>query len=644
MQSRGTATALLAFLLGRPLANHEDQGEKVGPLTGISIFGLDALGSAAYGPEAALTILIAVSAAPRHLVPLTFGVILLLAIVCTSYLQTIPAYPQGGGSYTVASHNLGPAWGLLAGAALMIDYILTVAVGISAGVGATVSALPRWQPYTLPLCLAILAIVTLVNLRGVRESGAIFIVPTYYFIACMFGVLGLGIWKTLAAGGHPASLVPPHHAAAAAVPAGAWLLLKAFSSGCTAMTGVEAVSNGVTTFREPRTKSAQRTLLMIVGVLVIMLAGIAVLCRAYSIGATPPGSAGYESVLSQITAAVIGKGIFYYLTIASILLVLALQANTSFAGFPRLCRVIAQDGYLPHSFVNRGRRLVYTPGILVLAVLSFAVLVVFGGVTDRLIPLFAVGAFLAFTLSQAGMVAHWRRTGGPHAARNALINGIGAAATGATLVVVIISKFSEGAWITILLVPALLVLMVRIRRHYAEVERELAGPGPLDVPNLSPPLVVVPVESWNRISQKALRVSLAISPEVIAVHVKQDEGPCELEKKWQQWVRGIETERALPPPELVVLASPYRFVIQPILDYVLELERTHPDRQVAVIVPNLVEQRWYHRFLHNQRGELLTALLLLNGNERISIVNVPWYLKGANDPESRDLFRRPSRR
>jgi amino acid transporter len=619
--------ALFDYLFGRPLASDEEHEHKVGPATGIPIFGLDALGSAAYGPEAALTILIPLGAAAVYwIAPISFSIITLLAIVCFSYFQTIPVYPGGGGSYTVASHNLGHRWGLLAGSALMIDYVLTVAVGISAGIGALVSALPKWQPYTLPLCLATLAIVSAINLRGVRQTGAIFSAPTYLFLVCMFATLGLGLWKSIAAGGHPMPLVHPHPPGPPRESATLWLLLRAFSSGCTAMTGVEAVSNGATAFREPRARTARLTLVIIIGLLILMLAGIALLCRAYGFGATEPGQSGYESVLSQLAGAVTGKGPFYYLTIASILLVLALQANTAFADFPRLCRAIAQDKFLPNAFVNQGRRLVYTYGIVVLSLLSGGLLALFGGVTDRLIPLFAVGAFLAFTLSQAGMVAHWRRTGGRHARKSMVINAVGAAATAATLLIVVASKFAEGAWLTLLLIPLILALMAAVRRHYDRIEQQLAHVGPLPVGNLCPPLVVVPIEYWDRVSQKALRLALSISPNVIAVHVKTEGSGGDLERKWVEWVERPAQEHGMAVPQLVVLPSPYRFVVKPLYDYVLDLERKHPDRHVTVVVPDLVERRWYQRFLHNQRGELLTALLLLNGEQRISILNAPWYL------------------
>ncbi len=438
--------SIVDLLLGRRLASDQARGEQIGASAGIPIFGLDALSSAAYGPEAALTLLIPVGLAGiGYIVPISLTIIVLLSIVYFSYRQTIQAYPGGGGSYTVARQNLGASAGLLAAAALMIDYILVVAVGISAGVGALVSAVPGLQSETLPLCLAILLVITWVNLRGLREAGLIFMAPTYLFVGSLLVAIGIGVVKALAAGGHPLALVPPPKPASASVGPNPWLLLQAFASGCTAMTGVEAVANGVKAFREPVISTARRTLTIIIGILIVLLAGIAYLVRSYGIGATVPGEPGYQSVLSMLFAAVVGRGLFYYISMASILMVLALSANTAFADFPRLCRAIAQNNYLPHAFGTRGRRLVYTEGIWVLAVLAGLLLILFGGVTDRLIPLFAVGAFLAFTLSQAGMVGHWKRLGGPGATRSIIVNGIGAIATGITVVVVLSAKFVEGA-------------------------------------------------------------------------------------------------------------------------------------------------------------------------------------------------------
>jgi amino acid transporter len=619
--------SLADVLFGRPLATSEERAERVGWSAGIPIFGLDALSSAAYGPEAALTLLIPLGAAGTlYILPVSFTIIVLLFIVYFSYRQTIAAYPTGGGSYTVASQNLGPHAGLLAGTALMIDYVLTAAVGISAGVGALVSAAPSLQPHTLGLCLAILLILMVINLRGVREVGAVFMIPTYLFIATLLGTVAAGLIRTLVGAGHPAPVVvpPPLHAETA--PLTAWLVLQAFSSGCTAMTGVEAVSNGVRAFREPVVKSAQRTLTVIIGILALMLAGIAYLVRAYAIGATAPGQSGYESVLSQLLAAVAGKNPFYYIAIASILIVLALSANTAFADFPRLCRALAEDSYLPSSFANRGRRLVYSQGIVVLGVFCGLLLIVFGGVTDRLIPLFAIGAFMAFTLSQAGMVMHWRRTRGAGWRQSMFVNGLGAVATGITVLVVAVAKFVEGAWITILLIPALILLMLAVRRHYDAVAAEIHDPTPLEISDLRPPLVVVPMLHWGKISKKAIDFALRVSPDVRVLHIDRPDEEEQLpDTVWRRRVQVPAQKAGVPPPPLVHLKSPYRFVVQPILDYVLDLERKNPDRQVAVLIPQLAERRWYNYLLHNQRAQLLEGLLLLKGTQRIVIVEVPWY-------------------
>src|SRR5215471_268374 len=372
--------SLQDVLLGRPLATEEEKAERIGPAKGIPIFGLDALSSAAYGPEAALTLLIPLGlAGVAYIVPISTGIIILLGIVYFSYRQTIMAYPQGGGSYTVASENLGVWTGLLAAASLMVDYVLTAAVGISAGVGALISAMPSLQKHTLVLCLLILVIVTLVNLRGVSESGGVFLAPTYLFIFCLLAMIALGVVKSLAAGGHPVPVVPPPQLGPATEALGIWLLLRAFASGCTAMTGVEAVSNGVMAFKEPAPVTARFTLSVVIGILTVMLAGIAYLCKAYGVAATVPSGPGYQSVLSQLLGAVAGKGIFYGVSIASILIVLALSANTAFADFPRLGRAIAENGFLPHGFTMRGRRLVFTQGVYALAMLTGTLLIVFDG-------------------------------------------------------------------------------------------------------------------------------------------------------------------------------------------------------------------------------------------------------------------------
>lgn len=621
--------SLLDILLGKPVATWDERAEQIGPSSGIPIFGLDALSSAAYGPEAALTLLIGLGAAGIHyIVPISLWIIVLLSIVFFSYRQTIAAYPGGGGSYTVASENLGAFPGLVAGAALMLDYILTVAVGISAGVGALVSAVPSLQRHALGLCLGILVVITIVNLRGVREAGIFFMLPTYLFIVTLLLTIAIGIWKTIHAGGHPTPvLAPPHQASAVVGAASAWLLLQVFANGCTAMTGVEAVSNGVRAFRDPTVRNAQRTLSVIIGLLIVMLAGIAWLVRAYGIAATTPGQPGYQSVLSMLVAAIAGRGWFYYVTIASILVILSLSANTAFADFPRLCRAVAENSYLPHAFAHRGRRLVYTQGILVLFVLSAILITIFGGVTDRLIPLYAIGAFLAFTFSQAGMVGHWKRTRGRGWLHSMLVNGLGAFATGITLLIVLVAKFTSGAWISALLVVALVSGMLWIRRHYRRVAREMKSLSPLALDPIAPPIVVIPIHDWDKVAQRALQFALTLSADIRAVHVATEDETNHLNEKWAQTVDGPVKKAGGPAVKLITLPSPYRLVLKPILDYVQQVERENPHRQIAVVIPELVEKHWYHYPLHNQRAEMLKAFLLVNGSKQIVLINVPWYIE-----------------
>jgi amino acid transporter len=616
------------LIFGRPLAIEDEKSERIGPIKGIPIFGLDALSSAAYGPEAAMTLLIPLSmAGVAYIWPISISIVILLGIVYISYCQTIEAYPQGGGSYTVASENLGVWPGLLAAASLMVDYILTAAVGISAGVGALVSAVPSLQKYTLPMCLGILFVLTIVNLRGVRDTGGIFLIPTYLFIACLLGMIAVGIFKVVAAGGHPIPIVAPPKLTSATAGLSAWLILRAFASGCTAMTGVEAVSNGVMAFKEPASKSARLTLTIIIAILAVMLIGIAYLAPHYGVAATAPGQTGYQSVLSQLLAAITGTGWFYWTSIISILIVLSLSANTAFADFPRLSRAIALNRYLPFALTLRGRRLVFTEGVYALALLTGILLTIFGGVTDRLIPLYAVGAFMAFTLSQAGMVMHWRRHGGPHAHRNMFLNGLGAFATAITTAVVLVTKFIEGAWITVILIPALILMMRGIRHHYERVNFETKADRPVNTSNLCEPIVLLPIDRWNIISEKALRFAWSVSREIRVIHVDCLEGTESFCEQWDHLIANPAREANLPIPELVVLQSPYRFVVKPILAYALEVEKSNPEGHVAVVIPELVEARWYYLFLHNHRSALLKGLLLLNGSQRISVVNVPWYLK-----------------
>ncbi len=624
---------ILDLLVGKPIRTNDERAEQIGLAQGIPIFGLDGLSSAAYGPEAALSLLIPLGlAGVRYIIPVSAAIITLLIIVYFSYRQTIAAYPNGGGSYTVARFNLGPSAGLLAAAALLTDYILTAAVGISAGVGALVSAVPSLLPHTVSLCIGILIVVTILNLRGIREAGFVFAVPTYAFVGALLITIAAGIFRAILSGGHPmpAAQLPVPPAPTAALTA--WLLLKVFASGCTALTGVEAVSNGVKAFREPGVVNAQRTLTVIIFLLAILLAGISYLVNAYGIAATYPGQPGYQSILSMLSFAVFGKGVFYYLTMASILFVLSLSANTAFADFPRLCRAIAQNNYLPHAFAYRGRRLVYTYGIVVLALLCAALLILFGGVTDRLIPLYAVGAFLAFTLSQAGMVVHWKRKRGQGWFHKAVVNGIGATVTGATVLVILVAKFAEGAWITLLFIPLVIFLFSKVRRHYHVVKMMTSCKQPVRAAILNEhPIVVIPVDHWNDVTRCGLEFAARLSPEVVAVHVEAGKHSDVLDAEWMNYVTKPFEDAGKQPPKLHLLPSPYRFVIIPIVQFILDLSGRNPHRTVIVVLPELVEGEWYEVFLHNQRARMLEWMLLARGNERIFTVSAPWYVRKRED-------------
>lgn len=614
------------LLFGRPLATSEERAEHIGPIAGIPIFGLDALSSAAYGPEAALTLLIPLGlAGVQTIVPISTAIILLLTIVFFSYRQTIEAYPQGGGSYTVATENLGESAGLLAAAALMIDYILTAAVGISAGVGALISAAPALQPYTLELCLAVLLILTIVNMRGVHDTGVVFMIPTYLFTGTLLIVILVGGFHALHAAGHPHPMTPLPTVPAATASLSLWMLLKVFSSGCTAMTGVEAVSNGVMAFRDPTRKNAKITLTIIIALLIILLAGIALLCRAYGISATDPDGQHYESVLSMLTRAVMGHGWFYYLTIGSVLLVLALSANTAFADFPRLTRAIATNHYMPRVFLLRGRRLLYSWGIYVLVTLTAILLIVFRGVTDRLIPLYAIGAFTAFTLSQAGMVMHWKRNGGGFA--RIFVNGLGATATGITTLVVLVAKFVEGAWITTLLICLMILIMRAVRRHYLTVDKDVALDRPISPAEVQEPIVVVPVDRWSRITEKALSFALSMTSDIRCLHVQVADEPDKFSGDWEKMIAGPLRKSGKCVPKLEILKSPYRYILQPMIDYILRLERESKTRKICVLVPELVVAHWWENLLHNRRADLLKVILLVRGNQRIIVINIPWYLE-----------------
>jgi amino acid transporter len=622
------------LLFGRPLSTVEQEEQSIGARTGVPVLGLDALASAAYGPEAALTVLIPAGlAGVRALGPITIAIVVLLAILYFSYRQTIAVYPDGGGAYTVARRNFGERGavaGLIAASALGVDYILNVAVAISAGVAAVASAVPALSAHRLTLCLGLLVFLTLMNLRGLRSTGLAFAIPTYVYVASLLSILAFGLVKSVAAGGHPIPVAPPPALKLAGGSVTLWLIARAFASGCTAMTGVEAVSNAVPAFRPPAVTRARWTLTAIVAILIALVSCEAVLCRAYHVGATEPGSPHFESVLSQLVGAVVGRGWFYCVTIAAVFSVLCLSANTSFADFPRLCRVLAQDRLLPPRFAHRGRRLAYTRGILLLSTCSAALLVVFGGVTDRLIPLFAIGAFLAFTMSQLGMVLHWHRAGparGKQVAR--VMNAVGAAATASALLIIVVSKFTEGAWIPLLLVPAIVIGLWMLGRWYARIDREVASTEPLTITPIAPPVIIVPIERLDRVTRRALQLALRVSPDVQAVQLlnEPDLSQPDLAACWDSLVRAPAIAAGRPAPKLTVIETKYRELVGPLLEHVDRVAAVYPDRDVAVLISELVARHWHYRLLRGRRATLLKEALLLRGAPRVVLIDAPWRLQ-----------------
>ena len=577
--------AVLDVLLGKRLATSDERGEQVGPTAGIPIFGLDALSSAAYGPEAALTLLLPLGLlGVRYILPITIAIIILLTIVYFSYRQTISAYPGGGGSYTVASENLGTYPGLFA------DRLHSYRGGGHFG-GRRSARLGRAEP----------AAAHAGDLLGHSRSHHVCESARRSRSRCLIHGADVSLlgFPTL---GH---------------------LVRHDQDG---PGGRPSPSRRVRAFREPTVKNAQRTLTIIIGFLIVLLAGIAYLVRAYGIAATDPGQPGYQSVLSMLIGAVSGRGWFYYVAIGSVLLILSLSANTAFADFPRLCRAVAHNNFLPHNFGFRGRRLVYTHGIMALAVLTGVLLIIFGGVTDRLIPLYAIGAFLAFTLSQAGMVGHWLRQRGKGWVHSTFVNGLGALATGVTLMVVLVAKFTAGAWMSALIIVGLVGIMTWVRHHYNAVAEEIRCLSPVQTSRINSPIVVVPIQTWNLVAQRALEFGLTLSNDIRALHVTAEDETDVLREEWGPMVEEPLKKAGRKPPELIYLESPYRVVLKPTLDYVLQAEREHPETQIAIIVPELVEKHWYHYPLHNQRAEILKALLLYYGSRRIVLINVPWYL------------------
>ncbi|EEZ95677.1 putative membrane protein [Legionella longbeachae D-4968] len=545
-----------------------------------------------------------------------------------SYLQTAAAYPEKGGAYIVASENLGKKYGLGAAISLILDYLLNVTVGISAGVAAIVSAVPSLHPYTLVLCLAILLMLTVINLRGLRETGTLFLIPVVIFIICMIITIVIGVFDVWSNGGtthtNMSSRILTNHTGKLTF----WMCLTALAYGLTAMTGVEAVSNAVSLFRKPTVRNAQWTLTIIVGTLALFLIFIGYLCPAYQIMAMNQNQPGYQTILSQLVEATTGKGVFYYISIISIFIVLAYSAQTSFSGFPRICRLLAEDNFLPHFFAERGRRLVFSVGIVILAIFSAVILIAFKGITNNLIPLFAVGSFSAFLFSQSGMVVYWLRQGNKKISYKLVINALGALITAIALLIIIITKFLEGAWIIIVLAPTLAFLMHRIKLHYKKIAHEIKNPIKINLNSLKPPIVIIPIQGLDLIAEKAIQFGMLLSEDITAVFIDAGyEDVQELKKLWHEKIE-IPAEKAdKKTPKLEIIKSPYRRIYKPLLNFVSKVRKERKNDLIAIIIPELIEPKWYEYLLHNIHATGLRALLFLEREPRIIVITIPWYLR-----------------
>jgi amino acid transporter len=609
-----------AVLFGRPLSIYEELGERLNVFTGLSIFASDNISSSAYATEEIMRVLVLAGAGALVLtLPITIGLVIVLGIVVVSYRQTIAAYPNGGGSYIVASANLGKLPGLTAAAALLTDYVLTVAVSVAAGVAAMTSIVPELFEYRVELGVTIIVVIAMINLRGVRESGLFFSIPTYVYLVSIFGVLGLGFFHYLT------GTMPEYHAPAAwlsaeaAEPLGVLLILRAFSSGAVALTGTEAVSNGVPAFKPPEPRNAQTVIVMMGTFFGLIFLGMSFLVGQLGI---LPDPSEQETVVSQLTATLVGAGTpFHYLVQVSTAILLVLAANTSFADFPRLSSILARDGFLPRVFQFRGERLAFNAGIVMLALVAVALIWIFGGSVTNLIPLYTVGVFIAFTLSQSGMVRRWWRlrrekTGWRKAAT---INGIGALTTGVVAIEVAASKFALGAWIVLILIPLQIAVMLFINRHYKASAAKLAVRDDVVFP---PPRreerVVVPVPGINRAVIQAINVGRTIAGDVRAVLISDD--LAEAARIRERW------DRQLPDVPLVVVESPYRALVGPLLAYLDVLDQAWPPDKEApvtfVVVPEYVASSWWERILYNQSANRLRRALI--GRSHTVVVNVPY--------------------
>ena len=605
-----SSSSLKRLLLGKPIPSHLAHHERLSRITGLAVLSSDALSSVAYATDfIILTLIVAGTQAIDYVLPISLVIASLLAIVAFSYRQTIHAYPKGGGAYIVAKENIGPNAGLIAAASLLVDYTLTVSVSISAGVLAITSAFPGLDPYRVELCLGFLTVLMLGNLRGIRESGQIFAVPTYFFVFSIFSLVAAGAYRY-----YTGTLVPldmPLPAEAGSTPITTFLLLTAFANGCTAMTGVEAVSDGVPAFRKPEAKNAAATLLTMAVLAIAMFIGISMLAHVYRVVPTET-----ESGVSQLGRAIFGSRTFLYYTIqAATTLILVLAANTAYADFPRLASIVSRDGYLPRQFMNQGDRLAFSNGIIMLSVFAAILIVAFAGDTHALLPLYMIGVFISFTLSQTGMVIRWRRTRAAGWKTSALINGFGATVTGVVLVIVAVTKTLEGAWIVLLLIPLIIATFKATRRHYDHVASQLTLRGYAPNRRLHN-TVIVPVGGLTRAVVEALRYGESLSDDVRAIYVDVDSASTEkIKLEWYMW-----GGRA----HLVILDSPYRSLMEPLLEYIEAVERERPEDYVTVVLPEFVAARWWQHLLHNQRALLIKGALLFRPNT--VVVSVPFHL------------------
>ena len=610
------------LVFGRPLPSERLEHERLNKKTALAVLSSDAISSVAYATDQILIVLAVVgtAAAVRYTVPVSAVIVGLLVLVGLSYRQTILAYPNGGGSYTVAKENLGTGPGLVAAAALLTDYIMTVAVSIAGGIAAITSAYHSLIPHTVLLCLLSIAILAIVNLRGVRESGAAFSIPTYVFVLMMVALIAYGGYRAFL--GHEPAVpvgvlrvdqvsVQQHGLLAAPTEfALAYLLIRAFAEGCAAMTGTEAISNGVMAFKQPAQKNAAATLGWMVAILAVFFLGTSILARHYMVMPTTT-----DTVLSQLANHVFGRGPLYYLFQYSTFAILVLAANTAFADFPRLSGILATDGYMPRQLAARGDRLAFSNGIIALGLISAVILALFQGQTNALIPLYAVGVFICFTLSQAGMVVHWLRTREPGWRWKAMLNGVGALATGIVSILQVVTKFIEGAWIVVLIIPLIIVLLRRIHRHYIQFADEIRFTGQSPITPLHH-TVVVPVNGITKASAGALVYATTISDEVVAVYVEVDERvTARMRADWEEWDIGVP---------LVVIPSPYRSVLRPLVEYVESLRMVTPGELVTVVVPEIVPKKWWEHLLHNKTALYIRTAFLFKPN--VVVTTVPFLL------------------